>query len=149
MEGESEALGLSDVLGEVEALTEDDVLELGLCDEDGDIDALGLPEALGDTEAETLELGEVEADGDVEALLKADVTRPNNLSKTAPVTLNSVVVPIAPAPEPPLKVIVLTAWIDQSGLVTGSLSLLCCVGILFLFYVFIVTHYIKHRDSSP
>lgn len=49
------------------------------------------------------------------------MTLPNSRTRTAPVTVNSVAVPTAPALVLAVKVMVLRAWIDQSGEVTGAL----------------------------
>ena len=128
LEGLSEPEGLKLVEPDGEVECDGEVEELGLKDklELGEIDELGDTEAEGELDSELEGLIEADGDelteleGDTEALDKLLVTRPNNLTKTAPVTVNKVAVPIAPAPDAPVKVIVLTAWIDQSVLVTGA-----------------------------
>lgn len=78
-----------------------------------------------------LELGDTEDDGDIEADAApgAVTTLPNILSKTAPVTVNKVAVPTAPALAWPVKLIVFTSVSDQSESVTAAPFLFCCCAI--------------------
>ena len=123
-EGESEDDGLSEAL----ALTELD-LE-GLSDAEGlrdaELDADGLMDADGDCEAE--------GDSDSEAGPKLDVTQPKKRTSEGPVTENKVATPTAPAWAWPVRVIVLTACIDQLESVTGWLSRLACIIYFLPFY---------------
>lgn len=116
--------------GDKDAEAEDDSEELGEAEDDGLSEAD--TEADGETERET----EVEADGEseAEAYPKPVVTLPNIRIRTAPVTVNKVAVPTAPAPTAPVKVIVLLAWIDQSGEVTGALFALFWKAILVFYF---------------
>jgi hypothetical protein len=111
---EAEALGLR--LGLALTLA----LELGLIDEEGDSEAEELE--LGDTLEET----ETDADGEVEAEAApgAVIILPNKRTSTAPVTVNNVATPTAPALACPVNVMRLRSWIDQSALVTGAPFLL-------------------------
>jgi hypothetical protein len=66
---------------------------------------------------------EAELDGEVEAEAWPGVviTLANKRTRTAPVTVNNVAVPTAPALVLPVKVMVFSACSDQSVLVTGAL----------------------------
>lgn len=166
LEGESEAeveelaleLGLTLELGETERLTElDGDLEKALdCEElaepDGETEAdglseaeveelaelEGLSEALVDELGEVLEDGETEDDGerDAEPAPGRVTTLANNLTRQAPVTVNKVAAPTAPALVAPVKVICLRAWIDQSGEVTGALLRLFWRAIVYFYPLF-------------
>ena len=157
-DGLAEAEGLTEALGEplveAEGLTEDDGLPEILADDDGDREDDGLPEleglteALGELEAE-LELdGLTEALGEREVAVSELVTFPKTLTKTAPVTVKSVLVPTAPVLTPS-KAKLLTAQIDQSGDVTGALSAFRCAIFLFSFYsVFTLAHIYENQTPA-
>lgn len=118
-------LGLLLELGLAEGEADTDELELGLADPDGEVEAEGLTLAEGETLALVELEGDKEAEGLREALVRLVVARPKSFTRTVPVIVNKLEVPIAPATPPLSKVTVLRAWIDQSGLVTGLLFLFC------------------------
>jgi hypothetical protein len=153
-DGDTERLGLVETLaeglvlseGEAERLREGDVEALGETEGlvDADSEALGLREADGDSlalalaEGERLELGDSDALGetDADAGLKAVTTLANRRSNTAPVTVRSVPVPIAPLPVLPSKVTVFSIANDQSVSTTGAPFLFCCAVICFPLFVY-------------
>jgi hypothetical protein len=110
-DGDKLELGEPDceVEGEILADMEAEPDELGLVELEGEVLALGLTEELGLCDREEEALGDTEALGEAEEALKLEVTRPNSLNRIAPVTLNRVAVPIAPALVAPVKVMVLVA----------------------------------------
>lgn len=145
LEGDSDGERESEAEGELETETEAELdgERLAEGDSEGEVDELGEPDDEGDSEADTeaLELddGEIDADGEIEADAApgAVMILPNNLTKTAPVTVNRVATPTAPAPVLPVKVILLVSWTDQSTLVTLAPFLFICWAIFISFYFFI------------